>query len=92
MNFTIQPGVVLRELCGEPLLISTAEAKKLCPAMCQLNETGAFFWKLLEQGFGEEEMIARTVQEFEVEEAHVREVLPAFFAQLAQQHFLIPKG
>ena len=47
MDYQIRPGVVLTEACGEYLLLATLDASKYCPYVYQINETAAFFWRLL---------------------------------------------
>ena len=89
MKHRIRPGVVLTEVCGEFLLLATMDAARYCPHVYQVNETAAFFWKLLERGCTEEEMIAAVIAEYGVPEALVRRDLQRFFRELQEKGYCL---
>ena len=91
MNYRIRPGVVLEEVCGEYLLLATVEAGQHCPYVYQINETAAFFWKLLERGLGEDEMVARIAAEYEAPEEALRTDLRQFLGILLENGYLLPE-
>lgn len=89
MNHRIRPGVVLKELCGEYLLLATLDAAQHCPYVYQINETAAFFWQLLAQQLPEDEIVAKVAAEYEAPEADIRRDLGLFTAALQQQGYLL---
>lgn len=92
MNYRIRPGVVLEEVCGEYLLLATMEAGQHCPYVYQINETAAFFWKLLERGLDEDQMAAETASEYDAPEEALRSDLRQFLGILMEKGYLLPKG
>ena len=46
-------------------LKSIGEASKNLNGMIRMNETGAFFWKELENGITEEELVGKMLERFE---------------------------
>ena len=91
MRYLIRKGIISRDICGECLLVATGEAAAVCPEMQQLNATGAFFWHLLEEGCSEEEMIARAIEQFDIDEARIRTAIPSFLQKLEENHYVIPQ-
>ena len=91
MNYRIRPGVVLAEVCGEYLLLATMEAGQHCPYVYQINETAAFFWKLLECGLEEDKMAAEIAAEYEAPDEMVRSDLNQFLKILQEKGYLLPK-
>ena len=50
-----------------------------------MNETGAFLWKLLEQGAEEADLVARLAAEYEVDAAVAARDVAAFLNQLREK-------
>lgn len=48
MKYTILPGIVRTEVCGETMLVACGSARGKAPYARTLNETAAFLWKQLE--------------------------------------------
>lgn len=92
MKDQIRPGVVLTEVCGEYLLLATLDASRYCPYVYQINETAAFFWRLLEQQFTEEQIAEKAAEEYEVPVETVRSDVRQFIDTLLAQGYLLPKG
>ena len=91
MRYPIRPGVVLAEVCGEYLLLATLDAASHCPYVYQINETAAFFWRLLERQLPEDEMLAAVVAEYDAPEELVRRDLGQFLKDLRQKGYLLPE-
>ena len=47
------------------MVVAIGEASKSFNGMIRLNETGAFYWKELEQGATPEELVAKTLERYE---------------------------
>ena len=57
MRYRLESGVVLEKVAGHDLLITYGEpGRDRMPYVLQVNETGAFFWRLLEKGESPEEI------------------------------------
>lgn len=63
-RYRTRPGVVLAEIAGEYLLVSTRALLKTCPYLTQLNESSAFLWRLLEDGAAPEELADAAAAEY----------------------------
>ena len=58
-------GFILRRLGQEHMIVPVGEASKGFNGMIRLNETGAFYWKELEQGITEEMLVEKAMERFE---------------------------
>ena len=58
-------GFILRKLGTEYMAVAIGEASKNFNGMIRLNGTGAFYWKELEKGTTKEQLVAKTLEEYE---------------------------
>lgn len=58
-------GFLLRRLGQEYMIVPIGEASKDFNGMIRMNETGAFYWKELENGITEEGLIGKMLERFE---------------------------
>lgn len=56
-------GYLLRDVAGAPVVVATGKAAEQFLGMMNLNKTGAFFWKLLEKGATEEELVEKALEQ-----------------------------
>lgn len=91
MKKQIRSGVVLTEVCGEHLLLATLDASRYCPYVYQINETAAFFWRLLEQQFTEEQIAEKVAEEYEVPVETAQRDVQQFIDTLLLQGYLLPE-
>ena len=89
MRYPIRPGVVLEEVCGEYLLLATMDAASHCPYVYQINETAAFFWRLLERQLPEEDVAAAVAAEYDAPVDIVRRDLGQFLKDLREKGYLL---
>ena len=54
----------------------------------KLSETGAFIWKLLEKGADREELIAKMLEEYDVDEATAAADIDRFVGKLSDADLL----
>lgn len=78
----IKLDFVLREIAGDLLLVPAGKTALDFNGMITLNEMGGEIWKLLPQVQDEEELISRLLDEYEVEEAVLREDVGTFLTEL----------
>ena len=61
----VKKGFILRKLGTEYMAVAIGEASKNFNGMIRLNGTGAFYWKELEKGTTKEQLVAKTLEEYE---------------------------
>lgn len=88
MTYKLQPGVVLTSVCGEYLLVATGEALGKVAYARGLNETGAYFWSLLEEGLSVDQIAATAAKTYEAPEDQVRPILLHFLDSLRSAGYL----
>lgn len=72
------------------MVVATGKAAEQFLGMMNLNKTGAFFWKLLEKGATEEELVEKALEQYEVSEEVVRRDVKGFLERLTQIGALEP--
>ncbi len=87
--YKIRKGVLLEQICGVYLLITSDEARPPCPYFREVNETIAFYWHLLEQGYSEDEMLKAAVEEFEAPTEVLKSDLLQLLDMLEKQGYLL---
>ena len=68
----IKDGYVLREVAGNMIVIPVGEAAIDFNGMINLNETGAFLWKLLEDDVEPRFLLQELMKEYDVEEEQAK--------------------
>lgn len=58
-------GFLLRRLGQEYMIVPIGEASKDFNGMIRMNETGAFYWKELENGITEDALVGKMLERFE---------------------------
>ncbi len=61
----IKKGFLLRRLGDEYMAVAIGEASKNFNGMIRLNETGAFYWEIIEKGTTEEELLEKTLERYQ---------------------------
>ena len=89
MKYRIRPGVVLAEVCGEYLLLATLDASQHCSYVYQINETAAFFWKLLEQGLPDGEIVEAAAADYEAPKELLSHDIRQFIQVLMEKGYLL---
>ncbi len=75
---------VLRDIAGDLLLVPAGKAALDLNGMLTLNEVGGEIWRLLPEVRDEEELIARLLDLYEVEEQELRKDVGDFLNSLRQ--------
>lgn len=84
----IKDGFILREIAGSYLVVAVGAAVKQFNGMINLNETGAFLWRILEKGATEEEAVAELLKEYDVDEETAKADVKAFVSKLTEAGLL----
>lgn len=64
----IRNGFLLREVGGEPVVVTVGEAEGRFRGMISLNATGAFIWKCLEEDTSREEILQKMLDAYRVDQ------------------------
>ncbi len=80
----IKEGFILREVAGSYLVVAVGKAVKEFGGVVNLNETGAFLWKLLEKSSTESEMVDALLSEYDVDRDTAEKDIKAFTDKLME--------
>lgn len=80
----IKEGFILREVAGSYLVVAVGKAVKEFNGVVNLNETGAFLWKLLEKSATEEEMVNALLKEYDVDRVTAEADVKGFVDKLLE--------
>lgn len=76
-------GFLLRRLGAEYMVVAIGEASRNFNGMIRMNETGAFYWKELEKGATEDDLVAKTMEHFtDVDEKTARQDVKEFLQSI----------
>lgn len=78
----VEKEFVLREIAGDYVIIPTGRTVLSFNGLITVNEIGAFLWGLLQQDVTMEELVAKTLDEYEVDEETAREDIQEFLDTL----------
>lgn len=81
-DMKIKPGFVLRELCGEHIVMPTGKNIAVFDGTIILNDVAAFVWQQLCEGCSREELIQAVVDEFDVDRLRAGTDLDALLDKL----------
>lgn len=84
----IKDGFILREVAGNFIVVAVGSAVKDFNGIINLNETGAFLWRMLEKGCDEQSLKKALLDEYDVEYAVAEADVKAFIAKLTEAGLL----
>ncbi len=80
----VKEGFILRKLGEEYIVVTVGEACREFNGIIRMNETGAFYWDLLAAGTTEDELVAKTLAQYdELDEDTARSDLREFLDSVA---------
>ena len=71
-------GFLLREVDGTSIVVATGDAATEFSGLITLNQTGTLIWKCLETGATEDDMVAKLISEYDIDEESARRDVKAF--------------
>lgn len=71
-------GFLLRSVGGRHVVVAIGKASEEFNGLITLNESGAFLWKLLQNGTTYQEMLDEMLKEYDTDEQTAREGIDAF--------------
>lgn len=76
------PDFILRQIAGENILVPCGEAAKRLNGLINLNSTAAFIWQNLDDAKDLDELTARVMDNFEIDEETARRDVNGLTAEL----------
>ena len=67
-EYKIRDGVVLLNICDQDILVSTIACREKCPYVKRINQSAAYYFRMMEQGLSVEEMARKTMREYEIDD------------------------
>lgn len=80
----VKEGFILRKVGSQYVVAATGKASKNFNGMMRLNESGAFAFRLLQEGVTAAELVNRIVAEYDVSEEAARADVNRFLAALKE--------
>lgn len=80
----IKEGFILRTVAGTNIVVPVGSAALDFNGMITLNDSGAFLWKVLEQGADVDALVAALLGEYDVDEQTARKCSEDFAAKLEE--------
>ena len=84
----IKEGFMLREVAGSYVVVAVGKRSEQFNGMVNLNETGAFLWKLVEQGASRDELLNSLLEAYEVEREKAEQDVDKFISVLQKNDFV----
>jgi len=84
----IKEGFLLRKVADYSVVVAVDEATKHFNGIINLNETGAFLWKLLETDTTKEALYASLLAEYDVDEPTAKSAVDGFLEKLEKANLL----
>ena len=89
MRYKIRDGIVYTTICGEHILISSVEARAVCPFLTFINETGALILKMIQDGNSVEEIINQIQKDYYNDSSiSIGESVKSYISDLAANGYL----
>lgn len=80
----IKEGFILRKVGIQYVVAATGKASENFNGMMRLNESGAFAFRLLQEGITEEALVNRIVAEYDIRAEAARADVESFLARLQE--------
>ncbi|MBP3435040.1 MAG: PqqD family protein [Clostridia bacterium] len=84
----IKEGFVLRNICGEYVVVAVGRQTLDFKGLIKLNDTGAFLWEQLQKDCTEEELLVAMRAEYDVDVATAQADIKAFVDSLQAAELL----
>lgn len=81
----IKPGYMLRKVVEIYVIIGIGDENYAPNQIMSLNETGVFLWRILEEGAERDQLVARLLAEYDVDEQTATADVDAFLTSLREK-------
>ena len=89
MSHRIREGIILRNICGEWLLIAVGKAARHCMYVRQVNDTLAYYWERIAEGLSTEEIIAQACEDYDAPAEMIERDVNRLISRLYEMHYLV---
>ena len=89
MKYLLNPDVVLVTVLDESMLMEVDGKANCVKSMRSINETGVYYWKLLEKGLEIDDIIASAMRDYEITEEIARPSFVRYLESLRDAGLLI---
>lgn len=84
----IREGFVMRNILDEWIIVPIGARATSETYIMSVNESGHMLWEMLEQGATEADLLAKMLEEYEVDEATAKGDLDEFLARMKEKDVL----
>lgn len=88
MKYKLNPDVVLVTVLEESMLVFVGSDSGRNISMRGINETGAYYWKMLEKGMEIDDIVASAMRDYEITEEIARPSFMRYLESLRDAGFL----
>ena len=85
----IKPGFMLRKVVDVYVIIGIGDENYAPNQIMSLNETGAFLWRILEDGADRGKLLASLLSEYDVDEQTAARDVDAFLDSLREKALIV---
>ena len=85
----IKEGLILRNIAGSTVVVSTGEASLDFYGMIKLNQTGKVVWEGIDKGLSEKEIVLKLLDEYDVEKDIIESDVHNMINQMYEAGFLV---
>lgn len=78
----IKEGFILREVADSFVAVAVGDTASSFNGLINLNETGAFIWKQLENDTTQKDVVDALLKEYDIDEKTASDAVDAFLQQL----------
>ena len=84
----IKEGYLLRTVAGSNIVVPVGEGSMDFSGVIQLNEVGAFLWKILENGAEKSELLSKLLDEYDIDENTASADIDEFLVKLKEANLV----
>lgn len=88
MKYSLRSDVVLVTVLDESMLVTVNEMRGGVDSMRSVNETGAYFWRLMEKSLSVDEIVAQAMLDYGIAEDVARPAFTRFMHALSEAGYL----
>lgn len=89
MAYKIRNDIVLEKVAGVNMLIAKRSAWGTCPFIIEIGPMEAYFWKALNDGEDEKEMLAFASEKWKVKHSTAEKFYSSFISGIKKNNYLL---
>lgn len=88
VKYRVHPEVAYEKVAGRNLLIAYGDALKELPYLREINETGAFYWRLVSESMDTDTMLNCALEEYDAARELLEKGLLVFLKELENEGYI----